>query len=146
MARILVVDDQVVVRAAVRAMLEDKGHTVVVAEGGHVAAGAIEAFAFDVALVDIIMPGLNGLDTIKLFRESAPDVPIIAMSGYMFQGGSSDRNFFQMATDLGAAYCLQKPFKPHELISAIESCLALASAPRPLGGLGAQAIFPGSRG
>src|SRR5262245_22494554 len=126
MARILVVDDQVGVRAAIRAMLENKGHTVVVAEGGHTAAGAIEAFAFDVALVDIIMPGLNGLDTIKLFRESAPDVPIIAMTGYAFQGGSSDRDLLQVATELGAACCLQKPFKPQELVSAIERCLGVA--------------------
>jgi CheY-like chemotaxis protein len=142
MARILVVDDQRVVRAAISAMLESKGHTVVVAEGGHTAAGAIEAFAFDVALVDIIMPGLNGLDTIRLFRESAPDVPIIAMSGYAFHGGSSDMDFFRMATDLGAACCLQKPFKPQELISAIERCLAAPARPRPQPGASLHANSP----
>jgi CheY-like chemotaxis protein len=127
MARILVVDDQASVCAAIRALLESKGYTVVVAEGGHKAAHAIEAFAFDVMLVDIIMPGLNGLDSIKLFRDSAPGVPIIAMSGYAFHGGSSDLDFFQMATDLGAACCLQKPFKPQDLIDAIGTCLASRS-------------------
>jgi CheY-like chemotaxis protein len=127
MARILVVDDQKAIRTAIRAMLEHKGHTVVVAEGGHHAAGAIEAFAFDVALVDIIMPGLDGLDTIKMFGESAPAVPIIAMSGYAFHGGSSDLDFFRMARELGATCCLQKPFKPHELTGAIEACLAASS-------------------
>jgi CheY-like chemotaxis protein len=127
MARILVVDDQVSVRAAIRALLESKGHTVVVAEGGHKAARAIEAFAFDVVLVDIIMPGLDGLDSIKLFRDSAPAVPIIAMSGYAFHGGSSDLDFFHMATDLGAVCCLQKPFKPKDLMDAIDTCLASRS-------------------
>jgi CheY-like chemotaxis protein len=124
MARILVVDDQVSVCAAIRALLESRGHTVVVAEGGHKAARAIEAFAFDVMLVDIIMPELDGLDSIRLFRDSAPAVPIIAMSGYAFHGGSSDQDYFRMATDLGAARCLQKPFKPRDLIDAIETCLA----------------------
>jgi CheY-like chemotaxis protein len=127
MARVLVVDDQESVCAAIRVLLESKGHTVVVAEGGHKAVRAIEAFAFDVMLVDIIMPGLDGLDTIRLFRDCAPSVPIIAMSGYAFHGGSSDLDFFRMASDLGAARCLQKPFQPQELIEAIDACLASRS-------------------
>ena len=128
MARILVVDDQVSVRGAIQALLESKGHTVVVAESGHKAVSAIEASAFDAVLVDIIMPGLDGLDAIKLFRNAAPAVPVIAMSGYAFHGGSSDLDFFRMAADLGATCCLQKPFKPRDLVDAIETCLASRSA------------------
>jgi CheY-like chemotaxis protein len=127
MARILVIDDQTSVRSAIRALLEYEGHTVVAAECGHNAVSAIEAFAFDVVLVDIIMPELDGLDTIKILRDSAPAVPIIAMSGYSFRGGSSDLDFFRMASDLGASCCLQKPFRPRQLIDAIESCLAFRS-------------------
>src|SRR5262245_43673586 len=128
MARILVIDDQPEVRSAIRAMLEHAGHTVVAAECGHNAVGAIEAFAFDLVLVDIIMPGLNGLDTIKILRDSAPNVPIIAMSGYSFRGGSSDLDFFGMAQELGAGCCLQKPFRPRELMDAVESLLGPRSA------------------
>jgi DNA-binding NtrC family response regulator len=123
MARILVIDDQTAVRDAIRAMLEHGGHTVVVAECGHNAVGAIEAFAFDVVMVDIIMPGLDGLDTIKILHDSAPGVPIIAMSGYSFRGGSSDLDYFHMACELGASCCLQKPFRPHQLMETVESCL-----------------------
>ena len=122
MARILVIDDQPSVSAAIRALLEFEGHTVVVAECGHNAVSAIEAFAFDLVMVDIIMPGLDGLDTIKILRDSAPNVPIIAMSGYAFHGGSSDLDFFGMASKLGANCCLQKPFRPRELIDALETC------------------------
>jgi len=122
MARILVIDDQTSVRGAIRALLEYEGHTVVAAECGHNAVSAIEAFAFDVVIVDIIMPGMDGLDTIKILRDSAPAVPIIAMSGYAFHGGSSDLDFFHMASELGATCCLQKPFRPRQLIDAIEIC------------------------
>ena len=127
MARILVIDDQTSVRNAIRAMLEQAGHTVVAAECGHKAASAIEAFAFDLVLVDIIMPGLDGLDTIKILHDSAPGVPIIAMSGYSFRGGSSDLDYFHMASELGASCCLQKPFRPRQLMDAIESCLSSRS-------------------
>src|SRR5262249_39537933 len=123
MARILVIDDQTSVRNAIRAMLEYAGHTVVAAECGHNAVGAIEAFAFDLVMVDIIMPGLDGLDTIKILHDSAPSVPIIAMSGYSFRGGSSDLDYLHMACELGASCCLQKPFRPRELMEAIERCL-----------------------
>jgi CheY-like chemotaxis protein len=122
MARILVIDDQTSVRGAIRALLECEGHAVVAAECGHNAVSAIEAFAFDVVIVDIIMPGLDGLGTIKILRDGAPNVPIIAMSGYAFRGGSSDLDFFQMASELGATCCLQKPFRPRQLIDAIEIC------------------------
>jgi CheY-like chemotaxis protein len=124
MARILVVDDQTPVRNALKALLEHEGHTVIAAEGGASAMTAIEAFAFDVVIVDLIMPGMDGLDTIRIFRDSAPRVPIIAMSGYAFRGGSSDLDFFRMALDLGAACCLQKPIKPRDLLKAIETCRA----------------------
>jgi len=128
MARILVIDDQTSVRDAIRAMLEFQGHTVVAAECGHNAVSAIEAFAFDLVMVDIIMPGLDGLDTIKILRNNAPGVPIIAMSGYSFRGGSSDLDFFSMAQELGAGCCLQKPFRPRELTDAVESLLGSKSA------------------
>jgi CheY-like chemotaxis protein len=121
MARILVVDDQMPVRTAIKAMLESQGHTVIAAEGGSTGLSAIEAFAFDLVIVDLIMPGMDGLDSIRIFRESAPRVPIVAISGYSFSGGSSDRDFFRMALDLGAACCLQKPIRPPELIAAVET-------------------------
>src|SRR5438105_11786267 len=114
MARVLVVDDETSVRLAVRMILENAGHTVVVAECGHDAVSAIEAFSFDVLLVDIFMPGMDGLETIKIFRESAPEVPIIAMSGYALRGETTP-DFFRRALDLGAALCLCKPFQGREL-------------------------------
>ena len=67
MDRILVVDDEKPVRDTLAALLRHEGYRVVVAECGHVAVEAIEAFTFDFIIVDIFMPGMNGLETIKVF-------------------------------------------------------------------------------
>jgi len=79
--RILVVDDEKPVRETLAALLRQEGYNVVVAEGGHSAVEAIEVFTFGLVIVDIFMPGMNGLETIQVFRTGAPTVPIIAMSG-----------------------------------------------------------------
>jgi CheY-like chemotaxis protein len=128
-ARILVVDDDVAARRAVRTTLARAGHTVVLAECGHRGADAIEAFAFDVALIDIFRPGMDGFATIRTFRESAPTLPIIVMSGYVFRGASGPApDFFRMAVDLGAAACLRKPFPAGALLGALNACFGAVPA------------------
>jgi CheY-like chemotaxis protein len=128
MDRILVVDDERPVREALAALLRHEGYRVVVAENGHVAVEAIEAFTFDFIIVDIFMPGMNGLETIKVFRESAPNVPIIAMSGYASGSGFVDNDFFHTAMEFGATCCLRKPFVREQLLDAIAFCRASKSA------------------
>jgi CheY-like chemotaxis protein len=123
MARILVVDDDLLIRLTLKAVLESVGHAVVLAERGHDGAEAIEAYAFDLAIVDIFMPGMNGLETIKIFRESAPTLPVIAISGYVFRDASEPApDFLRMAVDLGAAACLRKPFTGAQLLEAVTAC------------------------
>jgi CheY-like chemotaxis protein len=123
MARILVVDDDHLVRIAVKTILQHAGHSVVPAECGHDGAAAIEAFAFDLAIVDIFMPGMNGLETIRLFRQSAPRLPVVVMSGYAFRdAGGPAPDFFRMAIDLGAEACVRKPFTPAQLLHAVQAC------------------------
>jgi CheY-like chemotaxis protein len=123
MARILVVDDDLLIRLTLKTVLESVGHAVVLAERGHDGAEAIEAYAFDLAIVDIFMPGMNGLETIKVFRESAPTLPVIAISGYVFRDASDPApDFLRMAVDLGAAACLRKPFTGTQLLDAIAAC------------------------
>ncbi len=127
MARILVVDDDSLIRMVVKSILERQGHSVVLAECGHDGAEAIEAYAFDIAIVDIFMPDMNGLDTIKAFRNAAPALPIIVMSGYAFRAANGPApDFFRMAIDLGATACLRKPFTPAQLQHAVQICMPSA--------------------
>lgn len=122
--RILVVDDEKPVRETLAALLRQEGYNVVVAEGGHSAVEAIEVFTFDFVIVDIFMPGMNGLETIEVFRASAPSIPIIAMSGYASGSGFVDPDFFRTAMDHGATCCLRKPFTREQLLDAIAFCRA----------------------
>ncbi len=122
MERILVVDDEKPVREAVGLLLRSEGFRVVVAECGHTAVGAIEAFTFDVVIVDIVMPGIDGLETIPILRHDAPDTSIIAMSGYAAGSGLAEDDFFRVAMERGATCCLAKPFTREQLLDAIEFC------------------------
>jgi two-component system chemotaxis response regulator CheY len=125
MARILVVDDDASARLAMKAILETHGHSIVLVESGHRAVDAIEAYAFEVAIIDIFMPGMSGLETIKIFRRNAPTLPILVISGYARRNiGDPAQDFFRTALDLGAVCCLAKPFKSAELLQAVESCRA----------------------
>jgi CheY-like chemotaxis protein len=127
MARILVVDDEVSVRLTIKTILEREGNAVVLAECGHDGADAIEAYAFDMAIVDIFMPGMNGIETIRTFRQCAPGLPIVAMSGQNSVGSAGSPDFFRMALDLGAVCCLRKPFRPADLLAAVDACRPAAA-------------------
>ena len=122
MIRILVVDDEKPVREAMALLLKQEGYRVVVAECGHTAVSAIEAFTFDLVIVDIFMPGMNGLETIDILRQDAPEVPIIVMSGYAAGSGATGPDFFREAVDRGATCCLRKPFSRDQLVDAITFC------------------------
>ncbi len=123
MERILVVDDEQPVRETVRLLLKREGFRVVAAEGGLAALEAIEVFTFDMVIVDVVMPGMDGIETIKILRRDAAEVPIIVMSGH----GSlvpAETDYFRAAMELGATCCLQKPFTREQLLDAIAFCRA----------------------
>ena len=121
MERILVVDDETDVRETLGLLLRQEGYRVVVAECGHTAVSAIEAFTFDLVIVDIVMPGVDGLDTIAILRRDAPDVSIVAMSAYA-GNGVVEPDFFRSAMERGATCCLSKPFTREQLLDTIEFC------------------------
>ena len=89
MPRILIVDDDKAVRTAIQVLLEHEGFEVVVVENGRSAIEAATKTSIDAAIVDIVMPGMDGLETIKAFDRSAPGVPVVAISGFMFRDSSS---------------------------------------------------------
>ena len=127
MARILVIDDEIGVRMTIQAILKRKGHNIVLEESGRNALAMFELFAFDAIIVDIFMPDMDGLDTIKALTVHAPKVPIIAISGYLYrEGGHATPDLLQVALALGASACLHKPFKAWELIRAVETCCGFA--------------------
>ncbi|HEX9471909.1 MAG TPA: response regulator [Bradyrhizobium sp.] len=124
MPRVLVVDDDPLVCEAIEVCLQQQGFEVTVADGGEAGIGALANSAFDVMLVDIFMPHMRGFESIRVFHERAPATPLIAMSGYAFANiDPPSPDFHKMALELGAAYCLRKPFSSKTLLAAVNECL-----------------------
>ena len=125
MTKILVVDDDPMVCMAIETYLGRQGFDVTIADGGESGLRALDQAGFDVMLVDIFMPHMRGFESIRIFHERAPTLPLIAMSGYAFANHDSPApDFLRMALELGATRCLRKPFTPDALLAAVTGCLA----------------------
>jgi CheY-like chemotaxis protein len=127
--RILVVDDDPLVCSAVRVWLEDRGFAVVVADGGEAGLNALDGATFDLMIVDIFMPHMHGFESVRVFHQRAPTIPLIAISGYVFaEQRMPAPDFLSMALELGANRRLRKPFTPKTLLSVIDMCLVESEA------------------
>jgi DNA-binding response OmpR family regulator len=115
MPRVLVIDDQTDVRAMIAMVLRINHFEVVEAASAAAGLKAFEDTAIDLAIVDIFLLGGNGFDVIASMRERAPGLPIVAISGI------TALDFVADAPGLSNVACLQKPFRPNELMSAIEA-------------------------
>jgi DNA-binding NtrC family response regulator len=128
MARILVIDDDQAIRSVVTLLLERHGHQTVVAEDGRRGLKILEGDDFDLLIIDVFMPEMDGLEAIRLVRQIKPAMPILVMSGGSQMGAIPD--YLSMATKLGAIESIRKPFKPEALAAAVTACLKLASEGR----------------
>ena len=127
MPRVLVVDDDPMVCVAIEVCLKRRGFEVTVADGGEAGMRALELSDFDVMLIDVFMPHMRGVESIRMFHERKPGVPIIAMSGYAFASSERTPDFLRMTTELGAVRCLRKPFTPTALLTSVNECLSKVS-------------------
>lgn len=127
MAKILIVDDDIAVQATIRLVLERAGHSVVVASDGRKGLTALESGNFDLLFLDIFMPGMDGLETMRRVHQQQPLIPIIMISGNpVTSEPASGPDFPTIATRPGAVRSLQKPFKPAVLLAAVAGCLEVA--------------------
>jgi CheY-like chemotaxis protein len=127
LAKILVVDDDAAVQMTIRLLLERAGHSVVVASDGRKGLSAFEEGSFDLLFLDIFMPGMDGLETMRLVHQRQPDIPVIVISGRPLPPElGSEPDFLTMATKLGAVRSLPKPFKPTALLATVAGCLEAA--------------------
>jgi len=114
--KILVIDDDHLVRYALSKILSSNGYEVVTASDGRRGMVVLRTEHPDVVITDIIMPEQEGIDTIIQIQRERPGVKIIAISG-----GGRIRNidFLEMAQSLGADDILAKPFEVDELLSCL---------------------------
>jgi CheY-like chemotaxis protein len=120
MARILVVDDEELVRLTLRRMLEKTGHDLAEAANGEAAARALRRRRADLVITDIVMPKKDGIETIREFKQRYPEMRIIAMSGGGYLG---EVDFLRMSRHLGADGILPKPFDADRLLAMVRELL-----------------------
>ena len=124
MARILVIDDDQAVRLTIQLVLARAGHEVTLAENGRQGVDLFGDDDFDLLIVDIFMPGMDGLETMRDIHRLRPAVPVVVISGYAFRTPlETVPDFLKMAEKLGAVRTLRKPFKPQELLSIVADAL-----------------------
>jgi two-component system, NtrC family, response regulator HydG len=112
--RVLVIDDDKALAAAIGESLERKGHAVTVCTTGKTGAAKVEADEFDVVLTDLKMADLDGLTIVKKVRENLPDAEVYVITGY------GDVKTAVEAMRLGAAHYLLKPIDMTELRAIVE--------------------------
>jgi len=116
--KVLVIDDESVICDACNLVLTEKGHTVDYCMNGKTGLIAIERGTYDVILLDMKLPDIDGMEVLKSVGEKMPGPYMIVMTGY-----STTSNAVQ-AMKLGAADYLSKPFTDDELIEAVEKACA----------------------
>ncbi len=116
-ASILVVDDEKVVRDSLTRWFGEYGYRVSTAGSGKEALGLLSERPFDVMLVDIKMPGMDGLELLRRTREAVPDAVVIIMTAY----GTVD--YAVQALKQGAYDFVKKPFDPDDLARLVEKAL-----------------------
>ena len=120
MARILVADDDVDIRELVEFKLSTMGHDIIAVGDGAAAVEACRAQKPDLAVLDVMMPGVSGLDAIREIRSdpALADLPVILLTA---RAQESD---VETGFDSGADDYITKPFSPRELASRVEALLA----------------------
>jgi CheY-like chemotaxis protein len=116
MPLILVIEDDSSLRRTLVRMLLIAGHEVIEAANGRIALEKMAERPADLVLTDLIMPEMEGIETIRALLRDHPSLPIIAMSG---GPRHSSESYLRMAEKLGARKTLAKPFEPRELLASI---------------------------
>jgi CheY-like chemotaxis protein len=120
LTRILAIDDDDLIRTMLVRMLERSGFEVVTARNGREAMARFHSEPPDLIVTDIIMPDLDGIETIMELKRASAGIPIIAISG---GGRAHAMQFLETAQKLGADVILPKPFREADLVSAISRLL-----------------------
>ena len=120
MARILVADDEASLRAVIKKALTTAGHTVDEVDDGRAVLELYTREPRDLLLLDLYMPGMDGLETMKRLLSQHPRARIVAMSGGGFR---HKHDVLALAAQAGAAGTLAKPFELDALLAAVRAAL-----------------------
>lgn len=115
--RVLVVDDEESIRKLVEYNLSQAGYEVVCAEEGHAALAIVSQQDVDLLILDLMLPGISGLELCKRLRQEQSRIPIIMLTA---RGEEIDR---VLGLEMGADDYVTKPFSPRELVARVRAVL-----------------------
>ena len=124
---ILVVDDARDIREPLVRYLRESGYRASAADGAQAARRLMRTSAIDLVILDIMMPGEDGLSLCRSIRENS-GIPVIMLTGV------SDKGKIREALDIGIDYYIVKPFEFHDLVSKVRLAISDAGAPGALSG------------
>ncbi len=112
--KIMIVDDDQNFRRTLQSILENEGLDVILAEDGFQAIRMVSENQIDLVLLDIFMPGMNGIEALSKIKEIRPDCTVVMMTGYELEG------FIQNALLEGAKACLNKPVSIQQILKIVD--------------------------
>ena len=124
MANILIVDDDAQLRRSFKKLLSFEGYTIVTASSGEEALDLVKQESPDLAILDVRLPGMSGLEAFEAIHEIAPKLPVIIMTAY----GTTDIAI--TATQLGAYDYVVKPFEIPDILTLIHEALEVGRLTR----------------
>ncbi|MCD6343104.1 MAG: sigma-54-dependent Fis family transcriptional regulator, partial [Spirochaetaceae bacterium] len=119
MYKILVVDDHELIRKTLKKALDDEGYRVSLAQNGSECLKAVQSSEFDLILLDMRLPDMNGLEILQKLKETNPDIAVIVMTAY------GDLESSQRAMTLGAFDFLHKPVKARAITSIVKMAMEI---------------------
>ncbi|MCX5886401.1 MAG: response regulator [Proteobacteria bacterium] len=106
---ILIVDDEKIIRDGTEHVLKKEGYKVVTAKDGEEGLECLKSAAFHMLILDLMMPGMRGMDVLKLVQQQYPDLLVVVITGYATVGNAVE------AMKIGAYDFIPKPFTPDQL-------------------------------
>jgi two-component system response regulator PilR (NtrC family) len=115
--RVLVVDDEEVLRDVLEVVLRREGFDVIAAASGEEALSVLDAEEVDLVILDVMLPGISGIDTLRAIRIANPTLPVIVITAFSSIDGAIE------AMKHGAFHYIPKPFKNEEVVLTVNKAL-----------------------
>ncbi len=119
-ARIMIVDDEELILRAYKKELVAVGYEIICTVSAKEAIEIIKSQVMDILLVDLVMPGINGVEVCKIVKKISPDTEVVLMSGYIDE---MKKNWIEFIKAGGRDFFLRKPLGERELLDTIKTIL-----------------------
>jgi DNA-binding response OmpR family regulator len=116
-SRILIVEDEIHIQRLLQILLEDAGWQVQAADSAEAALTKLSQSSFDLVLLDIVLPGMDGLQALMAMKAKCPDMPVILVSAL------AQENVVLKGIKLGAIDYIRKPFDPKALVDRVSKVM-----------------------